>query len=168
MPLPLLWPRGAYAGVAARPAGSVVPDAQNPNALTDWPGAMRDAHAAGVTLTCSPARLTVPFHESRIDELVGSVKASRQAATSVAPLLRTVTLRQRPVSQVESRFTVTTRPVPGAGAGDGAGVGVGVGAGVGAGAGSGVPVPGLVVPPGVVTVIAVGAPPPWMQSPVSE
>ena len=170
-PRALAGPRcGAYAGVAASPAGSVVPDAQNPNALTDCPGPMRAAHEAGVTVTCSPLRATVPFHESRITEPVGSVNARRQPLTSVVPELRTVTLRHRPVSHVESRFTLTTRGLPGAGAG------VPVpgdpvpppGVVPGVPAPGAVPPPGLVVPAGVVTVIAVGTPAPCRQMPVSE
>jgi len=173
--VPLGYAAGEAAGVAATAVGSPVPLAQKPNALTDAPGAMLAAHAGGVTVTAPVCWLAVPFHESRMLVPDGSVKASRHPDTCVVPVLRTVKLRHRPVSHVESRVTDTASdPVTGAGVGVGVGVGVaegvpgtgpvpgtGVGVGVGVGAGLGAGAPAML------TVTALSDPEPCTQSPVS-
>lgn len=164
-------PLGYAAGEAATAVGSPVPLAQKPNAFTEAPGAMLAAHVGGVTVTAPVCRPAVPFHESRMLVPDGSVKASRHPDTCVVPVLRTVKLRHRPVSHVESRVTDTASdPVTGAGvrAGAGAGAGVGVVEGV---PGTG-PVPGTGVAvgagaPAMLTVTALSDPDPCTQSPVS-
>ena len=102
-------------------------------------GATEAAQPGAVTVTTLPLRVTVPFQLSVILTLLGSVKVSLQLVDDRVPVLAIVKLRQKPLFQVESFFTVAVRvTVPGAGVGVGTGVGVGVGVGVGTGVGVGV------------------------------
>ena len=150
---------------AATAVGSPAPSAQNPNALTDAPGAMRCDHVAGVTVTLSPDCTAVPFQVSRRRDPAGMRNDRVHEVACVVPVLRTVKLRQKPVSQVESRVTVTASAGdPGAGAGDGVGVGVGAGTGLGTGVGAGATGAGA---PAMVTVTPEREPEPCTHSPVS-
>jgi hypothetical protein len=141
--------------------GSPTPVAQKPNAATLVRGAIEAAQLGAVTVTTLPLRVTVPFQLSVILTLLGSVKTSFQLVDDRVPVFAIVKLRQKPLFQVESFFTVAasvTVPGAGVGVGVGTGVGVGVGAGVGAGVGVGVGAGvGVGVGAGVGVGVGVGA-----------
>ena len=98
-------------GVTVTAVTSPVPDAQNPNDVALAPAAIVDAHAGGVTVTDPVSALAVPLHDCVMRAPAGSANASRHPVLAAPPELRTVNDRQKPVSHVESRFTVAVTPV---------------------------------------------------------